>query len=1077
MGADKSYGYMPTTDVTVAFDEFTGYSMATSANIAYTFEQVSMEGYTIQAPDGRYLYMKGTYNSFNLADELPEEGGEWTIQADFATGEVTITNILTGKWIQYDSQYGTYGVYNSQKGTLPMIYCLTGVAYESDENGHWTNCSICGVAGESIPHRGGEANCWMGAVCDECGMEYTSPQHTSTETFYMNQGTTHTLHHQCCYEQIEEGAGTCSGGTATCTAKAICDVCKLEYGELLDHTYTVANKDADYHWNECSECGEVDADSKAAHTYEKVSANGVDTMTCSCGDSYTFNTAITAERVEFAVGATNAAIATTGASEYEEIVSIKLGNYDLGTNLGALVIGSDLAADKASHGEQNVIVTVKDAKGYEHALEVPVLLVTAYIASTADFYDAFLMPTAQTAYYGYYAMTANIGTDNMGGGQPWWFAAADAATDVTLGNGTVLTAKMLGRRGCAVQEGEDYGFRGTFDGRGFTLKGAAGNGGLFVGLGKGALIKNVTIVDVYNNGGQNKSVLAKGIYGATIEDVTIKYERASWATSSASSLPTNPEANQNVVGWIANNACVNATFKDVTIDASGYNFYALFGSGWYMGYGYLQTDREQPIELPNTYDNVTIKADSLRYLGYYYIGSTAWNKLGEFNGVTVDGVDGISMIYTAPVTNAAANQIKVETTESTTLVLDEAWADWTVANIAYNGGSLGTDLTLASSNFSGDDYGDQTFVLTMTKGNVTKYLNVPVAISSGKTVTTAALTDRQDVILDDISAEALVASIDLGEYADDGEVASVIYKDSYNLGNDVSNLNVATLAANPMDHGEGNIIVSISKSAEEELQLTVPVTVVTYAITSVQDFWGYRKKDAEGDKTTQSTTVFLMNKETKNQIYGYYKVMNDIGYRNSGSDFEFVHFRNDGSSLAGAFENATQGFCGTFDGNNKTIVMSAGSRGLFGSIANGAVVKNMKLVDVGYGNGAYAAVLASSIWAATIENVTIDVTYTSNASSATTATHHVGYLAHMTSEGTTYRNLTVTVKASTFEIVSLFGGCGWRGPKNNTFENCVINAKLGAIGHKGPDEKKGIELEIYSYEGVSGLTVNDPTAA
>ena len=140
---------------------------------------------------------------------------------------------------------------------------------------------------------------------------------------------------------------------------------------------------------------------------------------------------------------------------------------------------------------------------------------------------------------------------------------------------------------------------------------------------------------------------------------------------------------------------------------------------------------------------------------------------------------------------------------------------------------------------------------------------------------------------------------------------------------------------------------------------------------------------------------------------------------------------------------------------------------LFGSLANGAVVKNMKLLDVGYGNGAYAAVLASSIWAATIENVTIDVTYTSNSSSATTTTHHVGYLAHMTSEGATYRNLTVTVKSSTFELVSLFGGCGWRGYKNTTFENCVINAKLGAIGHKGE--------EVYSCEGVSGLTVNDPT--
>ena len=92
--------------------------------------------------------------------------------------------------------------------------------------------------------------------------------------------------------------------------------------------------------------------------------------------------------------------------------------------------------------------------------------------------------------------------------------------------------------------------------------------------------------------------------------------------------------------------------------------------------------------------------------------------------------------------------------------------------------------------------------------------------------------------------------------------------------------------------------------------------------------------------------------------------------------------------------------------------MGSSTRGLFGSLANGAVVKNMKLVDMGYGNDTYAAVFATSIWAATIENITIDVAYTSN-SSSTTTTDHVGYLAHMTSEGATYRNLTVTVNSST----------------------------------------------------------------
>ncbi len=1019
LGADKTYGYMPAMDVTVSFDELTGYSMTTSANIAYTFEQVSMSEFTIQAPDGRYLYMKGTYDSFNLATELPEEGGTWTIELNSATGEATIRNVLTNKWIQYSSSYGTYGVYNTQKGTLPMIYCYNGAKYESDENGHWTLCSICGTADEAIPHSGGTANCTSKAYCEVCDTPYGElGDHTFESGWISCDDTQHWIECDYCNAKKE---GTVADHTYDYACSSACnfDGC---WGtrEPAAHTYDQEKFDETNHWNECV-CGAIDEDSvlphdmgwfstaethvkgcddcnyedessrvahtpqsdewtieedvhymlcecgwginDAAHTYEKVSENGVDTMTCICGDSYTFNTAVTAERVEFAVSATDVAIATTGASEYESIVSIKLGNYDLGTSLDALVISSDLAADKAAHGEQNVIVTVKDAKGNEHALEVPVLLVTAYIASTDDFYDAFLMPTTQTAYYGYYAMTANIGTDNMGGGQPWWFAAATAANDVTLGNGTVLTAKMLGRRGCAAQEGEHYGFRGTFDGRGFTIKGAAGDGGLFTGIGKGALIKDVTIVDVYNNGGASKSVLAKGIYGGTIENVTIKYERAAWASGSTASLPTNPEANQSTLGWIANTSCINATFKDVTIDASGYNFYALFGSGWYSGYGYINIKAGlTPAEAPNTYENVTIKADSLRYLGYYYVGSTAWNALGEFNGVTTDGVAGITMIYTAPVANEATNEIKVETTESTTLVLDEAWADWTVADIAYNGGSLGADLTVASSNFTGDDYGNQTFVLTMTKGNATKYLNVPVAISSGKTITTVTLSDRQDVILNNGAEEVPAVSLSLGEYADGGEVVSVIYNDTYNLGKDVANLDVAALAAAPQDHGEGNVVVTINKSAEEELQVAIPVKIVTRTIRTMQEFDDYVKSQ------NGATAV----------VDGYYMLADDIAYTE-------VYDANGNvvpAGTAGAVaykaktanwgDNTGKGFVGTFDGNGKTMKVNTSvlSGGLFGLVQAGGVIKNVKIVDAW---NSPAMILGRNAYGATLENVEVTI--------------------------------------------------------------------------------------------------------
>ncbi len=48
----------------------------------------------------------------------------------------------------------------------------------------------------------------------------------------------------------------CSGGTATCTEKAVCEVCNTPYGNTAAHEHgSEWHKNADEHWNEC-ECGD-----------------------------------------------------------------------------------------------------------------------------------------------------------------------------------------------------------------------------------------------------------------------------------------------------------------------------------------------------------------------------------------------------------------------------------------------------------------------------------------------------------------------------------------------------------------------------------------------------------------------------------------------------------------------------------------------------------------------------------------------------------------------------------------------------------------------------------------------------
>ena len=46
----------------------------------------------------------------------------------------------------------------------------------------------------------------------------------------------------------------CSGGEATCSAKAICSVCSQPYGETTDHNYCITQFNDENHWKKCNGC-------------------------------------------------------------------------------------------------------------------------------------------------------------------------------------------------------------------------------------------------------------------------------------------------------------------------------------------------------------------------------------------------------------------------------------------------------------------------------------------------------------------------------------------------------------------------------------------------------------------------------------------------------------------------------------------------------------------------------------------------------------------------------------------------------------------------------------------------------
>lgn len=115
LDATKSYGYLPVTTVSPANGVIN-----TTADNTFVIEAVS-GGYSIKDALGRYLYMKGDYNSVNLDTTLPSEGGVWTIEFN-ADGTAKITNTYNGKFMQFDSQYGSYGIYPDARGQMPTLY-------------------------------------------------------------------------------------------------------------------------------------------------------------------------------------------------------------------------------------------------------------------------------------------------------------------------------------------------------------------------------------------------------------------------------------------------------------------------------------------------------------------------------------------------------------------------------------------------------------------------------------------------------------------------------------------------------------------------------------------------------------------------------------------------------------------------------------------------------------------------------------------------------------------------------------------------------------------------------------------
>ncbi len=172
-----------------------------------------------------------------LSIEVTEEG-TITVNGDGSltgTGFTVVSNLANG--LSRDiSDYVTFTKSGTEGQCVTVSYTY---GFDSANYGLKTLTT-------EIGHTGGTATCTDKAVCEVCGEEYgeLDPDNHNLSDEWSYEDGKH--YHECidCGKHLDEEE--CHGGTATCTNKAICEVCGHEYGELdpdnhSDHETEIKN--------------------------------------------------------------------------------------------------------------------------------------------------------------------------------------------------------------------------------------------------------------------------------------------------------------------------------------------------------------------------------------------------------------------------------------------------------------------------------------------------------------------------------------------------------------------------------------------------------------------------------------------------------------------------------------------------------------------------------------------------------------------------------------------------------------------------------------------------------------------
>ena len=147
--------------------------------------------------------------------------------------------------------------------------------WTSDATHHWRecgneNCPVTDNSGKDgyAEHTGGTATCTDKAVCEICGAKYgeTNPaNHTGTAgADWHADNSAHWKEYNCCKAHVQTAAHS-GDSNATCIQEGSCRYCGVSY--YGDHAYGAFSFDENKHWQKCIYCDNVQ--NKSSHNFSE----------------------------------------------------------------------------------------------------------------------------------------------------------------------------------------------------------------------------------------------------------------------------------------------------------------------------------------------------------------------------------------------------------------------------------------------------------------------------------------------------------------------------------------------------------------------------------------------------------------------------------------------------------------------------------------------------------------------------------------------------------------------------------------------------------------------------------------